>query len=564
MPEPATVVPTVRRIYEQAARVAAGDVSVLIQGESGTGKEVLARYLHAASPRHAGPFVALNCAALPRDLLEAELFGIEEKVATGVAPRPGKFELADGGTLFLDEIGDMAPETQARILRVLQEGEVFRIGASRPRPANVRTLAATNRDLDRMLAEGGFRGDLYHRIADWRVTLPPLRARRADLANLAAHFLASEAERRGLRVAGISRAALDTLCAHDWPGNIRQLQREMARAALFLDAGAVLESRHLDETLRRAGGSKPGTAGGTLKERLTEAERREICRALEETGDDVSAAARLLAVGRSTLYRRMAGSASSPRQPNRPRADRPDLEDHTMTNLTRAACLTSALLAFPALVQAQGRGPQGVPPGHMPPAGQCRIWHDNLPPGHQPAPTDCARAQREASRTGGRVVYGGDNRNDRGDDRRNYDRSRIDYRDRAPQRGRDPWGLDYNCSDRDWSSGACERDWENRCPDRNGDGWCDYSSRDRYGRLPEMSWGTAFARGHVLHDLRLWLPSPHLEVRFRDHDRNGLPEEVLWVDGAGRAVQSWADYNRDGRADRVVLFRNGHPWRTLE
>jgi DNA-binding NtrC family response regulator len=301
LPDPPTVVPEVRRIYEQAARLARGDVSVLIQGESGTGKEVLARYLHNASARTGGALVALNCAALPRDLLEAELFGIEEKVATGVAQRPGKFEMADGGTLFLDEIGDMAPETQARILRVLQEGEVYRIGATRPRPARARILAATNRDLGAMLAEGTFRTDLYHRIADWKVTLPPLRRRKADIPNLAASFLAGEAERRGVAIAGISRAALALLEAYDWPGNIRQLQREMARGALFLEDGQLLETSHLDESIRQGSRSRPQG----LRERLEEIERQEIQRALAAAGSDVGAAAAELGIGRSTLYRRM-------------------------------------------------------------------------------------------------------------------------------------------------------------------------------------------------------------------------------------------------------------------
>ncbi|MEM7354325.1 MAG: sigma 54-interacting transcriptional regulator, partial [Acidobacteriota bacterium] len=251
LPEPTTVVAAVREIYSNAARIAQGNVSVLIRGASGTGKEVLARYLHAASPRSGQAFVALNCAALPRDLLESELFGIEQGVATGVASRPGKFEMAAGGTLFLDEIGDMALETQARILRVLQEGEVYRLGGQEPRSADVRVVAASHRDLDAMLREGSFRSDLYHRIADWTVRLPSLRERRGDIPNLAAHFLAREVERRGLRIAGISRGAMDLLEAYDWPGNIRQLEREMCRAALFLEKGELLESSHLQEAIRQ-------------------------------------------------------------------------------------------------------------------------------------------------------------------------------------------------------------------------------------------------------------------------------------------------------------------------
>ncbi len=301
LPEPPTVVPAVRRIYADAGRVARGDVSVVIRGASGTGKEVLARYLHAASPRAEGAFVALNCAALPRDLLESELFGIESGVATGVESRPGKFEMAAAGTLFLDEIGDMALETQARILRVLQEGEVYRLGGQKPRSADVRVLAASHRDLEAMLADGSFRSDLYHRIADWTVRLPTLAERRADIPNLAAYFLAGAVRRRGLEVAGISRGAMDLLEAYHWPGNIRQLEREMARAALFLESGELLESSHLQQAIRDA----EGAGEVSLKDRLERVERQEIRQSLARCEGSVSAAAKELQIGLSTLYRRM-------------------------------------------------------------------------------------------------------------------------------------------------------------------------------------------------------------------------------------------------------------------
>ncbi len=301
LPEPPTVVPEVRRIYADAGRVARGDVSVLIRGASGTGKEVLARYLHAASSRAGGPFVALNCAALPRDLLESELFGIERGVATGVESRAGKFEMAAGGTLFLDEIGDMALETQARILRVLQEGEVYRLGGQEPRSADVRVLAASHRDLEAMQREGSFRSDLFHRIADWTVHLPRLAERRADIPNLAAYFLAREARRRGLEVAGISRGAMELLEAYAWPGNIRQLEREMARVALFLEPGELVESSHLQQAIREA---EPAEAL-SLKARLERVERREIRQALARHDGNVAAAAKELRMGLSTLYRRM-------------------------------------------------------------------------------------------------------------------------------------------------------------------------------------------------------------------------------------------------------------------
>jgi len=302
LPQPPTVVPAVQRIYADAARVARGDISVLIRGESGTGKEVLARYLHLASPRAGEAFVALNCAALPRDLLEAELFGVEKGAATGVEARPGRFELADDGTLFLDEIGDMAPDTQARILRVLQEGEVYRLGGHHARPARVRVISATNRDLDAMLADGRFRSDLYHRIADWDLTLPPLRARRADIPNLAAHFLEREAGRHGVGAAGISRAAMGALIAFPWPGNIRQLEREMARVVLFLEDGQLLERTQLQPAIRDV---SDAPAGDGLQAILDRAERQAIRAALDAAGGDVPAAADALGVARSTLYRRI-------------------------------------------------------------------------------------------------------------------------------------------------------------------------------------------------------------------------------------------------------------------
>ena len=221
-------------------------------------------------------------------------------MATGVDPRPGKFELADGGTLFLDEIADMAPETQAKILRVLQEREVYRLGGRTPRSADVRIVAATNRDVETMRESGDFRVDLYHRIADWRVELPRLASRSADIPNLAAYFLARAAERQGHAIAGISRSAVEALERYRWPGNIRQLEREMARAALFVGPGELLQSVHLSGEIRSA----PPAMGTTLKARLDAAERAAIEQALDRH-KSISAAARALDVSRSTLYRRM-------------------------------------------------------------------------------------------------------------------------------------------------------------------------------------------------------------------------------------------------------------------
>jgi transcriptional regulator with PAS, ATPase and Fis domain len=300
-PEPVTLVASVLKVYADAARVARGDVGALVSGESGTGKEVLARYLHAASPRAGRAFVALNCAALPRDLLEAELFGIERGVATGVEARAGTFELAHEGTLFLDEIGDMSLETQAKLLRVLQEKSVHRLGGVAARPADVRVVAATNRDMQGLLSERLFREDLYFRIATWTVELPPLRERREDIPSLAVYFLTREAARIGVRVAGISRAALDRLVSHEWPGNIRQLENEMARAVLFLADGELLDSARLSPGIDR---STPELTG-RLDERLAQVEREEIRKAVEACDGDVGRAAERLGMGRSTLYRRM-------------------------------------------------------------------------------------------------------------------------------------------------------------------------------------------------------------------------------------------------------------------
>lgn len=300
-PQPPTVDAKVRQIYDQADRIARGDVGVMIYGESGTGKEVLANFIHQASPRANKPLVAINCASLPRDLLEAELFGVERGVATGVEARPGKFEVADSGTLFLDEIGDMAAETQAKILRVLQEKEVYRLGGNTPRPAQARIIAATNRSLPKMIADGTFRNDLYHRIATWEVELPPLRHRRADIPNLAVHFLIDEARRHRVRATGISRAALRALRRYKWPGNIRQLRNELSRAVLFLENKELLDTGRLSPAIRGAAEER----STSLAQYLESVERDEIMAALEASRGDTQAAAEQLKMSRATLYRKL-------------------------------------------------------------------------------------------------------------------------------------------------------------------------------------------------------------------------------------------------------------------
>lgn len=298
--EPLLADPRMREIYQRARRIADSELNVLILGESGTGKEVLAQFIrrHGAADR---PYVALNCAALTDDLIDAELFGIERGVATGVDARSGKFEQAHGGILFLDEIGDMAAATQARLLRVLQEGEVTRIGGSQPRPARVRVISATNQNLDTAVSAGRFRLDLLHRIADWQVTLPPLRERPLDIALLAGKFLEEACRARGILISGITRAAHDALLAHNWPGNVRELQREMARAAIFLGNGDALSRVDLGFALRCA----PKTADQGLNAQLEAAERRIIQQAISAAAGNMSDAANRLGVARSTLYRRL-------------------------------------------------------------------------------------------------------------------------------------------------------------------------------------------------------------------------------------------------------------------
>ncbi len=211
-----------RHLREYIARVAATSFTVLIEGESGTGKELVARQIHALSPRRLGPFVAVNCAAIVDTLLEAELFGIEDRTATGVRGRRGKFEHAHGGTLFLDEVSDLAPAAQAKLLRVIQDPSVERVGGHASRRVDARIVVATNRALRGLAARGLFRADLYYRLSGLEVRVPPLRSRREDIPELVQYFLARD---RGGRTLSLTRAAEEALRAYDWPGNVRELER---------------------------------------------------------------------------------------------------------------------------------------------------------------------------------------------------------------------------------------------------------------------------------------------------------------------------------------------------
>lgn len=243
--------PAMQDVYRTIARVVSNELTVLVFGESGTGKELVARAIHDLGPRKQKPFVAINMAAIPRDLIESELFGHERGAFTGAQMRTaGKFELAQGGTLFLDEIGDMPMEAQTRLLRVLQQGEFTTVGGARPIRADVRIIAATHKDLPALIAANGFREDLYYRLNVVPITLPPLRERRGDIPELAHHFL-EQAARQGLARKRLSEDALARLAAHGWPGNVRELENLMRRLAA-LSREELISARQIDQAL--AGG----------------------------------------------------------------------------------------------------------------------------------------------------------------------------------------------------------------------------------------------------------------------------------------------------------------------
>jgi two-component system nitrogen regulation response regulator GlnG len=309
-------------VFKTIGRVARSDVPVLVTGESGTGKELIARAIHAASARAAGPFVAVNAAAIPRELLESELFGHERGAFTGaVEARAGRFREASGGTLFLDEIGDMPVELQAKLLRVLQSGEVTSVGGRRAEAVNVRIIAATHRDLDAAVASGAFREDLLYRLRVVPIAVPPLRERREDIPPLIDHFLARyDAELTGgMHV--ISPAAVEVLARHPWPGNVRELENAIKRALVlaaaevigpedfaFLEAGAservamTLEGIVRAETEAALDSGEPGDVHAAL---LTRVEKPLIETALARTGGNQLRAAELLGINRNTLRKRI-------------------------------------------------------------------------------------------------------------------------------------------------------------------------------------------------------------------------------------------------------------------
>jgi formate hydrogenlyase transcriptional activator len=307
-----------RAALGQVEIVAPADSTVLLLGETGTGKELIARVIHERSRRSANAFVALNCAALPESLVESELFGHEKGAFTGALSRkPGRFELADRGTLLLDEIGDLPPQAQAKLLRVLQEREVLRVGGTRPVPVNVRLVAATNQDLEKRIAEGRFRIDLFYRLSVFPIRLPPLRERLEDVPPLAEHFVQRFAERLHKPVSGIARDAIERLMSYDWPGNVRELQNIIERAVILARSSLVTADLvALTDSVRRPSTPRALTAepASTYADnplavvRFSEAERRAILRALECTGWRISGrggAADLLGLKPTTLHAKM-------------------------------------------------------------------------------------------------------------------------------------------------------------------------------------------------------------------------------------------------------------------
>lgn len=291
-------------VYKVIARVASSTATVLLQGQSGTGKEVAARAVHRLGSRASGPFVAVNCAAIPENLLESELFGHEKGSFTGAITRKiGRFELAVGGTLFLDEIADMSLALQAKILRAVQEREIERVGGDAVIPVDVRLIAATNRDLREAVAQGKFREDLYYRLAIVTIQLPRLQERNGDLLLLASHFVHEFARRYGKTLHRMSVRTLDLLSSHEWMGNVRELRNVMERAVIIA-TGDVLRTEHLPEELRARELSPPERPTSTLAT-LAEVEARHIARALEHTHGVIGAAAEILGIHRNTLARKM-------------------------------------------------------------------------------------------------------------------------------------------------------------------------------------------------------------------------------------------------------------------
>jgi two-component system nitrogen regulation response regulator NtrX len=294
--------PVFQQAVLQATRVARSDVTVLLSGESGTGKELLAAHIHRESPFAAGPFVRVNCAAIPTELIESELFGHEKGAFTGAATlRRGKFELADGGTILLDEVGDLHEASQAKLLRILQDGELQRLGGERPIRVATRVVAATNRQLDELVAGGRFRQDLYYRLSVVPIRVPPLRERLQDIGELLPYFLSEFCARNNFRPRAIDPDVVPLLQRYTWPGNVRELKNVVERMAILTAGDRItVESIPLEVRLYQ-----PARAAAGLQDVRDAAERDRIRQALEETDWNVSGAARLLGTERTALHKRI-------------------------------------------------------------------------------------------------------------------------------------------------------------------------------------------------------------------------------------------------------------------
>ncbi len=297
-----------RRVMGQLERVAASESRVCIFGETGTGKELVARTIHERSPRASGPFITLNCAAVPAELIESELFGHEKGSFTGASGRHiGKFEQADQGTIFLDEIGDMPLNMQAKLLRVLEEGEVERIGGDKPVSVNVRVLVATHRDLEARVREEKFRQDLFHRIHVFPLTLPPLRERSDDIPALLEHFAAQVCAQNGWKPVPFTTEAIEALQSHTWPGNVRELRNMVERLMLLATDGQVdLATVQIALPKTTAGGTaaQVDTGSGALADRVQSFEREVILAELKRSHQNMSLAAKTLGLERSHLYKK--------------------------------------------------------------------------------------------------------------------------------------------------------------------------------------------------------------------------------------------------------------------
>ncbi len=306
--------PHMKRVIETIRKAAPTVARVLVTGERGTGKELVARALHEHSRRKDGPFVKLNCAAIPSELIESELFGHEKGSFTGATQlRRGKFEQAHGGTLFLDEIGDMTPSAQAKVLRVLQENEIERVGGSETITVDVRVVAATNKALEVECEKGRFRADLYDRLNVVPIEVPPLRERREDVPQLVEHFLVEACAQNGMRKASVQQPALSLLMQHDWPGNVRELKNTIERMVIFA-AGASLTVEDVQAALPGVkavrGAYKRGAA---LKDLVASAEREIVLAALDANQHHIANTARELGLERSHLYKKMRALGINPR-----------------------------------------------------------------------------------------------------------------------------------------------------------------------------------------------------------------------------------------------------------